>query len=451
MIRLSTIFASLFFVQLSFSQMQVVDKVIAKIGDKVILLSDLEAQKIQLIQEKIEITKQTECMILEELMFQNLLLNQAELDSVTVSDQQVEAELEQRLRYFEAQIGGRDKLEEFYGKSVFQIKNEFRKIIRERMIAQEMERVITDGVMITPREVRDFFDEIPRDSLPFINARVGLQQIVIYPQITEADREKTKRRLEDIRKRIVGGFATFNSEAVKNSEDPGSRADGGLIEGYRGQMVKEFDAMAFSLQIGEISPVFETQFGYHIMKLESRRGDAYNCRHILLIPEVSDAEFDKAIAKIEECHRRIRNGELGWDQAVILYSNDAATKNNNGRVTNPYTGEPTWDMEDLNQIDRQMFILIGGMKPGDVSAPSVYDNVMESKQGVRIVRLVDRSTPHRANMDDDYQMIQNAALNKKRQEVVERWVNEKIGNAYIRISPEFSSCDFMYKWIRLNP
>jgi peptidyl-prolyl cis-trans isomerase SurA len=451
MTRLITIFASVFITQLAFTQMQVVDKVIAKIGDKVILLSDLQTQKLQLITEKVEVTPQMDCYILEELMFNNLLLHQAELDSVVVTEQQVEAELEQRLRYFEAQIGGRDKLEEFYGKSVFQIKNEFRKIIRERMVAQEMERRITEGVSVTPREVRDFFNSIPRDSLPFINARVEIQQIVIYPQVTEADKFKTKQKLEDIRRQIISGKATFNSMAVKFSEDPGSRADGGLIEGYRGQMVKEFDAMAFSLQVGEVSQVFETQFGYHIMKLENRRGDAYTCRHILLIPEVSDAEFDKAIAKIEECHKRIKSGELSWDQAVMLYSNDVTTKNNNGRVSNPYSGEPNWDLEDLNQIDRQMSILIGGLQPGQISAPSVYDNFMESKQGVRIVRLTGRTAPHRANMEEDYQMIQNAAISKKRQEVVERWVNEKIGISFIRISPEYSNCEFIYRWIRVNP
>jgi peptidyl-prolyl cis-trans isomerase SurA len=449
MTRLITIFASVFIIQMAFAQMQVVDKVIAKIGDKVILLSDVQAQKLQLMSEKVEVTPQMDCYILEELMFNYLLLHQAELDSVTVTEQQVEAELDQRLRYFEMQIGGRDKLEEFYGKSVFQIKNEFRKIIRERMIAQEMERRITEGISITPREVRDFFNSIPRDSLPYINARVEIQQIVIYPQVTEADREKTKRKLEDIRRQIVSGQATFNSMAVKHSEDPGSRADGGLIEGYRGQMVKEFDAMAFSLKVGEVSQVFQTQFGFHIMKLESRRGDAYSCRHILLIPEVSDAEFDKAISRIEECHRRLKSGELAWDQAVMLYSNDA-TKNNNGRVTNPYTGEPYWDLEDLNQIDRQMAIVIAGLQPNQISAPSVYDNMMESKQGVRIVRLTSRTAPHRANMEDDYQMIQAAALNKKRQEVVERWANEKIGMAFIRISPEYANCEFIYKWIRVN-
>jgi peptidyl-prolyl cis-trans isomerase SurA len=431
--------------------MQVVDKVVAKIGDKVILLSEIQQQKLQMITEKLPITPQTDCLILEELMFNYLLLHQADLDSVTVTDQQVEAELEQRLRYFETQIGGRDKLEEFYGKSVFQIKTEFRKIIKDRMIAQEMERRITEGISVTPREVREFFNSIPRDSLPLINARIGIQQIVIYPVITDADRNKTKKQLEDIRKKIVSGEATFSSMAVKHSEDPGSRAQGGLIEGYRGQMVKEFDAMAFSLQIGEISPVFETQFGFHIMKLESRRGDAYTCRHVLLIPQVSDAEFDKAIAKIEECHKKIRSGEITWEEAVRLYSNDVSTKNNNGRVTNPYTGEPTWDLDDLNQIDRQMAILVGGMKPGDVSTPSVYDNYMDSKQGVRIVRLVERTSPHRANLDDDYQMIQNAALSKKKQEIIEKWVNEKIGNAFIRIAPEYTSCEFLYKWMRLNP
>lgn len=447
MMKFNILIASTFLCSTVFSQLKVIDKVVAKIGEKVILLSDLEIQKSQFVQEKIEITAETDCVILEDMMFQNLLLNQAELDSVTVSDQQVDAELEQRIRHFEAQIGGREKLEAFYGKTVFQIKTEFRKIIKERMVAQEMERKITDGVTVTPREVREFFYEIPRDSLPFINARVGIQQILIYPKITDADKLVAKKKLEEIRRRIISG-SSFNAEAVKNSDDPGSSKAGGLIEAYKGQMVKEFDAVAFSLRPGELSEVFETQFGFHIMKLESRRGDAYTCRHILIIPEVSDAEFDKAIALIEECHRKIKNQEITWDQAVNLYSNDVKSKGNNGRVFNPYTGSPTWDLEELGQIDNQMARLVAGLNPGEISAPSVYDNVMENKQGVRIVKLTERTTPHRANMEDDYQMIQSAALNKKKQEVIEKWVNDKIGNAFIRISPEFRSCKYMYNWLQ---
>lgn len=451
MMKYNILCLSALVIQLSAVQAQVLDKVVAKIGDQVILLSDLEMQKMQLQQERIEITDETECLILEDMMFQNLLLNQAALDSVTVSDQQVEADLEQRIRYFEQQIGGREKLEAFYGKTVFQIKSEFRKIIKERMVAEEMERTITEGITATPREVRAFYESIPRDSLPYINARVTIQQLVIYPEITETDKLAAKRKLEDIRKNIVSGFSSFDKAAVRYSDDPGSSADGGLIEAFRGQMVKEFDAMAFSLNPGQVSEVFETQFGFHIMKLESRRGDAYTCRHILIRPEVSDAEFDRAIAKIEDVYRKIRSGEVNWEEAVRQYSNDRLSKANNGLVFNPYSGAPNWDLEELGQIDRQMAQIVAGLNPGGMSQPSVYENQMENKNGVRIVRLIDRTTPHRANMDDDYQMIQNAALNKKKQEAIEKWVNEKIGNAYIRISPEYSSCKFMYRWIRPNP
>ncbi len=424
----------------------VIDKVIAKVGGNVVLLSELQSQKLQAIQEKIEVNRDLECSILEELLYQNLLLNQAELDSVVVSDDQVNAEMEQRIRVIENQIGGREELEKFYGKSVSQIKEEFKPAIRKRLVGQEMERTITSEVIISPKEVREFFSELPADSLPYINAQLGLQQIVIYPEISQDDKNKTIAELERIRELIVSGEKNFASMARLYSQDPGSRNKGGELKASRGQMVKEFETTAFSMKPGEISPIFETEYGFHILQLVERLGDDYTCRHILLIPEVSEEAFMKASEKIEECHRKLKRNEITWDEAVLKYSNDAATNQNKGQLSNPYTGATLWDMEDLNQIDQQIFILVNALEVGDITSPSVYDNFMERKQGVRIVRLSDRTTPHKANLTDDYQLIQNAALNQKRQEAIKTWTDEKIGNAYIRIDDEYRDCDYRYNW-----
>ena len=439
------IFSSLLYAQ---SGSKVIDKVIAKVGNNVVLLSDLQSQKLQAIQEKIEVDRAMECNILEELLYQNLLLNQADLDSVVVSDEQVDAEMEQRIRMIEGQIGSREELENFYGKKVSQIKEEFRPAIRKRLVGQEMERTITAEVSISPKEVRDFFNELPKDSLPYINAQLRLQQIVIYPEITEKDRNKTIAELERIREQIESGEKSFRSMAGVYSQDPGSRSKGGELKASRGQMVKEFEANAFILKPGEISPVFQTEYGFHILQLIERLGDDYTCRHILLIPEVSEAEFLKAGEKIEECYKRLKRNEITWDEAVTLYSNDEATNQNKGIVSHPYTGETLWDMEDLNQIDQQIFILVNSLEIGDITSPSVYDNYMERKQGVRIVRLAERTAPHKANLKDDYQLIQNAALNKKRQEAIKIWTNEKINNAYIRIDEAYRDCDYRYDWFK---
>ena len=431
-----------------YAQPKIVDKVVAKVGANAVLLSDIQSQVLQAIQENMEHNDELECTILEELLYQNLLLNQADLDSVVVSDEQVDAEMEQRLRVIENQIGGRAELEKFYGKKVSQIKEEFRPAIRKRLVGQEMERIITSEVSISPKEVRDFFNGLPEDSLPYINAQLQLQQIVVYPEVTQADKQKTMDEMERIREQVVSGSKSFRSMASIYSMDPGSRSKGGEIKASRGQMVKEFEATAFSLKPGEISQVFETEYGFHFMQLEERLGDDYICRHILMIPEVSEEAFLQASEKIEKCYKQLKSNEITWEDAVKKYSNDEATNQNNGILSNPYTGETLWDMEDLNQIDQQIFILVNALDVGEITAPSIYDNMIERKQGVRIVRLAQRTTPHKANLNDDYQLIQNAALNEKRQKAIKNWTDDKINNAYIRIDEEYRKCDFRYEWFK---
>ncbi|MBU2018453.1 MAG: peptidylprolyl isomerase, partial [Bacteroidetes bacterium] len=268
----------------------VIDKIVAQVGDNIILLSDLQQQKLQMIQASLEVSKETDCKIIEDMMVQNLLLNQAKLDSILVSDAQVDAEMENRIRIIEQQIGGREKLEAFYGKSVTQIKTEFREIIKDRLLTQEMERKISADVTVTPKEVDIFYKNIPTDSIPYISSQLSFQQIVHYPAVTKEDKLISKTKLEEIRTNILGG-KSFETQARIHSMDPGSAKEGGKIEATRGMMVPQFEATAFSLKEGEISNVFETEYGYHIMKLVKRKGEDYVCQHILLIPEYSSSEL----------------------------------------------------------------------------------------------------------------------------------------------------------------
>lgn len=441
-------FLSSLFLALSFvSSAQVIDKIAAQVGDNVILLSDIQGQKVQALQAGIAVTPEMDCAILEELMYQKLLLTQAKLDSIEVSPEMIDAEMEQRLRVIESQIGSRQKMEEFYGKTVTQIKNEFRPIIGDQMMAQEMERQITSTVTVTPRDVETFYKTIPTDSIPLINSQMTFQQIVIYPEIGQKDKERARARLNDIRNEVMAG-KSFSTMARLNSDDPGSASQGGEIKASKGMMVKPFEATVFSLREGEVSQVFESEYGYHIVKLNKRLGDDYTCQHILIVPTFEDAAIEAAAYRMDSCYQRLLSGDLTWDQAVLIYSNDEFTKFNSGIITNPMTGDQRWDAEDLNEIDQQIYVLTKSMEVGQFSQPSLYANESERKQGIRIVRLMDRTKPHRANLLDDYTLIQRAAESEKKRVIINDWVTDKIGSTYIRVNAPFLECSYSNPWMK---
>lgn len=447
---MKSIFIYSFFMVLSYSaySQKTIDKIAAQVGDNIILLSDIQAQKLQALQAQMEITPNMDCEILEQLLYQKLLLTQAALDSIIVPEAQVDAEMEQRLRVIQQQIGGRQKLEEFYGKTINEIKAEFFKVISEQLTADEMERTITQDVAVTPREVQRFYDGIPLDSIPLINQQMMFQQIVIYPEVTEADKQRAYAKLKKIRTSIVEQNRSFEAQARVHSEDPGSAQFGGRIEATKGMMVPQFEATAYSLKKGEVSEVFESTYGYHIMKLLDRKGDDYVCQHILIIPKYDDAGIEQAAFRLDSCYNELISGNITWEDAVQKFSNDDATKQNKGTITNPYTGDVMWDAENLSEIDRDIYLLTDKMNPGDYSLPSLYVNQQERKQGVRIVRLVKRTEPHRANLKQDYALITRAAEADKKQKVINDWINAKINNAYIRIDEDFQKCNFRNPWLK---
>ena len=437
----------LFSFNLSFSQEKVIDKIVAQVGDNIVLLSDIQAQKIQALQAGMTMSPALDCQILEELMFQYLLLNQAQLDSIIISDSQVDAEMESKLRTIEQQIGSREKLEEFYGKSVSQIKREFRPIIKDQLLSKEMERQLTGEVSVTPREVEKFFNSMPVDSIPLISSQLSFQQIVSYPEITPDDKKRSYDELVEIRKAIVRDGKSFATQARIHSMDPGSAKEGGKISATRGMMVPAFEAAVFNLEIGDVSEVFESTYGYHILTLVDRKGENYTVRHILLIPNFDNSALEKAAVKLDSCYQLLKSNEILWNDAVLQFSNDETTKQNQGIITNPITGEQTWSMEDLSQVDQQIYLLTDQLEKGEVSQPNLYTNLIERNQGVRIVRLKERTSPHRANLNDDYALIQRAAMNEKRIRIVQEWTQEKIKNAYVKIDDEYKNCDFRNEWV----
>ena len=447
--RLAFLISVLLSLSLSAKAQTTVYKIVAQIGDNVILLSDIQAQKIQILQAGLELTPEKDCQILEELMYQNLLLNQAILDSIEVSDAQVDAEMEQRIRVIEGQIGGRQKLEEFYGKTIGDIKREFKTVIKDQLLSKEMERTITANVSITPREVRRFYENIPLDSIPLISSQLSFQQIVQYPEITTKDKERAFNKLADIRKKIIKNGKSFSTQARIHSMDPGSATEGGKINATRGMMVPQFEAAVFSLDKNGISDVFETNYGYHIVQLLDRKGDDYSCRHILIIPEFEFEAIAVAEKKMDSCYQLLSSGEISWEEAVTRFSNDETTRQNNGTITNPISGDIMWSMEDLNQVDQQIYLLTNSLEKGDLSTPSLYTNMMERKEGIRIVKLVDRTVAHRANLKDDYALIKSAAESEKKQKIVSEWTTSKIGNAYIRLDENYKNCNFSNNWLQM--
>lgn len=420
----------------------VINKVVAVVGNNLILHSDIESEYMQYLAQGNEPDHDVKCSILEELLFQKLLVNQAELDSVEVSEGQIEQELDQRIRYFIAQIGSEQKLEEYYGKSILQIKNDFKSDVKKLLLARTMKGKITNDIKVTPNDVRAYFNSIPVDSLPFINSEVEVAQIVKTPPISESEKKYVREKLEGLRDRIMRGedFATL---AVLYSEDPGSAKKSGEL-GYvkRNELVSEFAAEAFSLKGKEVSKVVETQFGFHIIQLIDRRGEEVNVRHILLTPKTNSSDLMKALQQIDSIKNLIIAGKYTFAEAALKFSDDKETKYNNGLIINPSTGTTRFEMDEL---DPQLFFVIDKMVINDISEP-VKLMSSDNKASYKLVQLKSRTTPHKANLKDDYQRVQQIALVQKQNKQVDAWIKKKVNTTYIRIDDELIGCDFSHSW-----
>lgn len=424
------------------AQSQLIDKIVAQVGDKIILLSDVEAQRQQMMGQGMEDSDDLKCSVLQELIFQKMMLTQAETDSVKITEEQVEQELNKKVRYFVQQIGSVEKLENYLGKTINQIKDEYRDKIREQMLVQQIQQKIAGEVKVSPGEVVAFFNRLPKDSLPMIASEVQVAQLLRKPEVNVTEKLKVRKEIERIRKEIIEG-RNFASMAVIYSQDPGSATKGGEL-GFvgRGDLVPEFEAAAFNLKGKEISDVIETVFGYHIMQLIERRGENINVRHILLTPKASASDLEIAANKCDSIYKAIMAGRITFEKAVEDYSDDKETKYNGGLITNPASGGTYWE---LSQLDQQIFFVIDKLKVGEISEPNPV-RVGDKKEAYRILKLVTRSEPHFADITTDYSKIQMAAESEKRQQLLFDWVKKKRKQFYIRIDPAFDTCDFAQQW-----
>lgn len=423
----------------------VIDEVIAVVGKNFILHSDIESQYLQVKMQYglAEGGFPLRCNLLENMMFQKLLVNQAMVDSVIVTEAQVDERIERNLRYFISQFGSRAKLEEYYKKSFSEIKEELKDPVKDQLLSEIMQERITQNVVVTPGEVKTYFEEIPVDSLPLIPAEYELQEIVKIPQITEKETMDARARLNGFRDRILKG-ESFTTLAVLYSEDPGSMTKGGELGFFaRGDMYPEFEAAAFSLKPGEISPIVKTKAGFHILQLIERRGEVINVRHLLIQPKPSTQTIMEAKLLLDSVYTLIVEKKMTVDSAAKVFS-DYPSKNSGGIMINPYTGTALFEAEHL---DKSLIFAVEKLALGEVSKPlpMVTD---EGKNAYRLVYLKNIRPPHKANLRDDYDKIQKAALENKKAEMIEKWMNDKIKNTYIKIKAPYDACDFDNKWIK---
>ncbi len=416
------------------------DKIIAVVGrNKIILQSDIEKRFLEARAQDPNIQDSAKCLILQQMIMGDVLLEQAERDSVMVTDEDVEGQLDNRLRYFTSLYGSKEKLEQMSGKSVYQIKEEFRDNIREELIQQKMQGQIFENIKITPAEVSNFYRRIPIDSLPFFPATVEVGQIVIDPPVSPELEEYAHKRLEDIRKDVVDGKTSFETAAGLYTDDPGSRDNGGRYDGVtrNGPWAPEFIAAAFKLQNGEISPIFKTKFGYHIIQMVNRKGDEADLRHILIKPAVTTGDFKTSMAKLDSIYNLLTSGKMSFAEAVGKFSTDEAAKRTGGMIADPQTGNTELD---ITKLDPGMVLMLDSMKQGSYSKPHIFYNDMR-EQSCRIVYMRNRTVPHKANLKDDYSRIQEVALAEKKNQKMVAWMTSKLPTFYMKIDPQYQTCN----------
>ncbi len=427
----------------------IIDRVVATVGGEIILLSEVQEQYSFAKKDQPDLPPDYQCMVLQNLIVQKLLVNQAKLDSIEVKDEEVEIQIDSRIDRLRAYFNQDDKaIEEFYGQSVDEMKAMLSTDMRNQLLAERMQSKVTEKATITPLEVQRFFSNIPKDSLPYFNSEVEIREIVYKPKVSPEERQKALTRLEDIRKRILEKGEDFAELAKKFSDDLGSGAQGGDL-GFqkRGTFVTEFEAMAYKLDANQISPVIETEFGFHIIQLLERRGNLIHCRHILLKPEITDTDLENAKNSLDSLRQQIIDGKMTFTEAVKRFGDkNQQSYNNDGRVANPRSGNTFFEISDL---ETSVFFAIDGLNEGDI-AHSIQFKGQDGSDLFRLVQLVSRSKPHKADLKLDYGKIQSAALEQKKGDYTEKWVLEKLNTTYLGIGDLFQGCPNLQEMIGIS-
>ncbi len=425
---------------------KVVDRVAAVVGNSVILQSDIEMQYAQYLSEGNNANPDIKCFILERLLTNKLLAQQAVIDSISVSEDEVDDNINNRLRYMTQRAGGQERLEQFLNRSLLQYKEEMRPDVKEQLIAQKMQAKITEKTDITPLEVKRFFESLPKDSLPNYGTEVEIGELVVHPKLTKEEKQPFYDRAESIRRGILAGD-DFGTMARLYSQDPGSSSSGGDLGFFdRSGMVKEFSAVAFRLKPGEISPVFESDFGYHFLQVLEKRGEQVRARHLLIGIQPNESSLERAKLHIDSIYNDVEAKKIPFSSAASLYSDDEMSKFNGGMLLNMENQRSRTTLIPVDKLDAADFAAIDTLKPGEFSRPFEFTDQQSGKKAYRFVYLKSRTEPHVASLDRDYAKIKEEAEEDKLNRVVSTWFENRRKSTYIKIVEDFATCGELKDW-----
>jgi peptidyl-prolyl cis-trans isomerase SurA len=437
-------FAALLSLNAALAQRTVVaDKIVGIVGDKIILKSDITNAILDAKRNGQEVPPDAECYIIQQALAQKALVLQAEKDSIPVSDEEIEALLDNQIRGFIQAYGSKEALEQIAGRTIYQLKEDFRQPFRERKLAEGMRNKIVENIRVTPTEVKAYWDKIPRDSLPFYESELELGEITLFPKASRDIEKLAIDELTEFKKQVESGARRFETLAGLYTDDPGSKDNGGQYSINRNE--KQWDptflAAAFRLKEGQISPVIKSKFGYHIIKMESRAGDDAIVRHILKIPQVTETEIAEASSRLDSVRAKLIAGTITFGEAVAKYSDDETAKFTGGlrqcRNGNYCT---------IDELDKEAVVLLKNLKVGEFSQPTPFQDE-RGRKGVRVMYLKTRTEPHRENLKDDYNRVANRALELKKEEAMEKWFQKAIPSYYIMIDQDYRSCSMLGSWL----
>lgn len=436
----------LFFTSVNFSfSQEKIDGIIASVGSHIILKSDLEQQILQYKSQGAYVDSLFEAQIFEDLLFQKLLIHKSEIDSIEVSDNEIQNELNNRLQNYINQLGGEDQLENYFNKNIFEIKDEMYTPIKNSLIVQKSKYEITSSIKITPTEVYSYFQTFNYDSLPIINQKVMVAQILKFPPPTIQSIEETKNKLEKLKERVVNG-ESFATLAILYSEDPGSSRNGGLYTSIRrGMFVREFESVMFSLEEGEISNVFQTEYGYHILRLEKRKRDNVDIRHILMSPKISPIDLNNTRDLMSDIRDSLILNKISFSEASKNNSDDLDTKYNGGKLINLSSGDSFFE---LHELENSIKLEIEKLNENEITQP-LYVKLDNGKEAYRLFKLIKRINSHKANLKDDYKKISQMALEKKKNDIISKWIEDEIKKTHIYIDNKFKSFNLQYNWLNI--